>query len=107
MGKRIDISGQRFGHLTVIRYLRPDIHRNSIYECQCDCGKVVNKSASELRTGMATSCGCSREEQAMGERVIRREAFKPITEEGKAKFDDWWMFGDSSLAIKRLRTMFR
>jgi hypothetical protein len=53
----IDLTGQRFGSLVVIvafgRY-----RRETVWECQCDCGKVAHAVASKLRTGRKRSCGC-------------------------------------------------
>lgn len=52
------MSGQRFGKLTVIGY-----SGNNKWECRCDCGSVTHPFASNIRRGMAMSCGCVRHEQ--------------------------------------------
>ena len=36
--KRIDLTGQRFGRLTVIRYDHSE-HDGAHWLCKCDCGK--------------------------------------------------------------------
>lgn len=43
MGKIIDITGQRFGKLQVIRF-DPDkkINNKAYWICQCDCGNIVS-----------------------------------------------------------------
>lgn len=55
-----DISGQRFGRLTVIRYL--DIterkKKNKNWLCRCDCGEYTTANASILKCGTKKSCGC-------------------------------------------------
>lgn len=55
-----DISGQRFGGLTVIRYL--DIterkQKNNNWLCRCDCGKYTTANSSILKDGTKRSCGC-------------------------------------------------
>ena len=59
--KPIDISGQRFGRLTVLGFS----HSNSIkryWMCRCDCGKFKTVILSQLRSGMTRSCGCLRHE---------------------------------------------
>lgn len=59
----IDITGQRFGRLTAIRYVGSNKGQCSIWECQCDCGNVVNVSKNCLTTGGTRSCGCLNREQ--------------------------------------------
>ncbi|MDR0491599.1 MAG: AP2/ERF family transcription factor [Oscillospiraceae bacterium] len=58
-----DITGQRFGRLTV---LRPTDQRRSesvVWECQCDCGNIVLTIGNHLRSGATKSCGCWRKEK--------------------------------------------
>ena len=57
-----DLSGQRFGRLTVIcravgKYDRP------YYKCACDCGNEVVKRGKDLISGNTRSCGCLHKEQ--------------------------------------------
>lgn len=59
----VDIKGQRFGRLVVIRraYEHPPRTRaHAWWECRCDCGKTVSKSSYDLRGGRVKSCGCLR-----------------------------------------------
>lgn len=56
MSKRIDMTGQRFGMLTV---LRPSDQKKSYWVCQCDCGAIKECHPSNLRSGNTRSCGCS------------------------------------------------
>jgi hypothetical protein len=59
MSAKIDLTGGKFGRLTVIKDSgERDINANVIWTCQCDCGNVVNISAKKLKTGDAKSCGC-------------------------------------------------
>ena len=53
-----DISGQKFGRLTVLR--RAKVHQSgrSFWECQCACGKTKTVDLSHLRSGSTSSCGC-------------------------------------------------
>lgn len=55
-----DLSGQRFNHLTVVRWLYPEERRNInyIWLCKCDCGKEIQTMRSKLVTGHTKSCGC-------------------------------------------------
>lgn len=47
--------GQRYGKLTVIKQL-PD----NIWQCQCDCGNIIETHGRYLDKGHKTSCGCLR-----------------------------------------------
>lgn len=59
----IDITGQKFGKLTAIRYVGTDNGECAMWECQCDCGKIITARGSALRTGATQSCGCIRTEK--------------------------------------------
>lgn len=59
MTKRIDLTGQSFGHLVVIAPAETRGGR-AYWHCQCDCGRVVDVRAENLRSGNSTSCGCQR-----------------------------------------------
>lgn len=53
-----DISGMKFGSLTVIP-VNTDINKiKSRWLCECSCGKRVVVSASALFEGVVRSCGC-------------------------------------------------
>src|SRR5690242_19950468 len=54
--KRIDLSGQVFGRLTVIR--RMSVSGRTRFFCQCDCGNHCIKLAHNLVSGTTKSCGC-------------------------------------------------
>lgn len=52
-----DITGQKFGKLTVLSRAENDgIH--TAWNCLCDCGKEKRIRAQSLKTGMSKSCGC-------------------------------------------------
>jgi hypothetical protein len=59
--KLIDITGQKFGRLTVIEKLppRPSKAGGSLWLCLCECGNQCKRVGSELRRPNRTpSCGC-------------------------------------------------
>lgn len=58
----VDLTGQRFGRLTVVdRYGTQCGH--VLWRCVCDCGKEVFAIAGDLKQGKTKSCGCLRNEQ--------------------------------------------
>lgn len=54
----IDLTGQKFGRLTVKKKQKSDENNNVIWECECDCGNLCTVSTSSLRNGSKRSCGC-------------------------------------------------
>lgn len=68
MGFRKDITGKRYGRLTVLRFLYTDKHGHSIWECKCDCGTIKPISKPALKNVL--SCGCYHKEQTSKARSI-------------------------------------
>ena len=58
MGKLIDLTGQRFGRLTVIKRADNTAHGEACWVCQCDCGNTVVVIGVHLRSHHTKSCGC-------------------------------------------------
>jgi 5-methylcytosine-specific restriction endonuclease McrA len=54
----IDLAGQIFGKLTVLRRNGYKGH-NAAWLCRCKCGKEITLPSNALRSGNTTSCGCS------------------------------------------------
>lgn len=58
MPKLIDITGHKYGFLTVLGIS----HRNDrgiiLWDCLCDCGNEIKTYSNNLRSGNAKSCGC-------------------------------------------------
>lgn len=54
---RLDLTGQRFGQLTVLAPAEK-VGSMSAWRCRCDCGKETVVMTGHLRDGHTTSCGC-------------------------------------------------
>lgn len=62
--KKIDLTGKRFGYLTVIEE-HGHKHQHIAWLCKCDCGKEKITIGSSLRKGRVRSCGsCINSENA-------------------------------------------
>ena len=59
-GRVKDLTGQRFGKLTVISDTGKSNHYGKIWLCQCDCGNTKEVDSNKLRMKSVTSCGCVR-----------------------------------------------
>lgn len=56
----IDMTGQRFGRLTVLRY-EPE-WKVGYWRVRCDCGTEFDAEGQALRKGRTRSCGCLRQD---------------------------------------------
>ena len=62
VSKKIDLRGQPFGKLTVLRENGRDKHNKVLWLCRCECGNEVTVRGSDLRSENTTSCGCYQRE---------------------------------------------
>lgn len=60
--KKHDLTGQRFGRLTVAGSL-PTKYKKTRWRCVCDCGKETEATTDHLISGHTESCGCLRYER--------------------------------------------
>ena len=82
VGKKLDLTGQRFGRLVVIRDTgERKIGQGVFWECKCDCGEISVVSRLNLRNGHAKSCGCLNKEVAS--KKIKSKDYHAKTVEAK------------------------
>lgn len=53
-----DLTGKKFGKLTVIKFIGVNKNKKNIYECKCECGGRCIATSQSLTTGHTSSCGC-------------------------------------------------
>lgn len=59
--QKIDITGGKFGILTVIKEsTSKKIGHAATWECLCDCGKTMYATSNALNSGRTKSCGCAK-----------------------------------------------
>lgn len=68
-----DLSGKRYGKIVVVKR-EPSLKYNNgrtvaMFLCRCDCGVEKVISATRLRTGKVTSCGCEPKETKRGHHI--------------------------------------
>lgn len=64
MPKKIDLTGQKFGRLTVLYRNGSNKKGLVIWHCKCDCGNECDKLGIRLVKGVCKSCGCYRKDYA-------------------------------------------
>lgn len=60
--RRVDLTGQKFGRLTVLEMLLVGAGKPSRCLAKCVCGTVKEFDAHEIKRGNTKSCGCLRKE---------------------------------------------
>lgn len=90
--KRVDISGMKFGKLTVISrandIVQPSGQIKTAWNCKCDCGNEIIVRTTDLKTGKKKSCGCYRKEfrvhdltgKRFGKLTVLKKAIITVTE---------------------------
>lgn len=70
MSNFVDLTGQKFGRLTVIKRLSSDKWGHSRFLCQCECGNTKETSGDNLIRGFCQSCGCIQKEVTIARSTI-------------------------------------
>lgn len=76
-GFKVDLTGQKFGHLTVVEYNKD----TKKWKCQCDCGSFIEVKSNNLKHHNTFTCGvCGYKElterQVVGNTRISQTVFK-------------------------------
>lgn len=58
MTKFIELTGKKFGKLTVLERVENDKKGSTRWKCKCDCGNEIVVKGRYLREGDTKSCGC-------------------------------------------------
>lgn len=61
MGAFVDLTGERFGRLLVIKRAK-NIGKVTAWWCECDCGQKKIVQGGHLKAGRIISCGCYQKE---------------------------------------------
>ena len=69
----LDLTGQRFGRLTVAARAENGPHKKTRWRCRCDCGAEVVVGTLLLRSGRTRSCGCLDRERSAAQMAARRK----------------------------------
>ena len=56
--RAMDLTGHRYGQLTVLAFSGRDAKGATLWNCVCDCGAPTTCRTRDMRSGNTTSCGC-------------------------------------------------
>lgn len=62
--RRVDLKGQVFVRLKVLRFSHRNRHGQAYWACRCECGTELSVSGQDLKSGHTKSCGCLKREAA-------------------------------------------
>lgn len=62
MPRLIDLTGQRFGRLVILKRIGVSTSGKPLWLCKCDCGNESEVNSNSLKNGYTKSCGCLRKE---------------------------------------------
>ena len=70
MGRRVDLTGQRFGKLVAIEPTELRDRGAVVWRCRCDCGREKLVNTRQLINGSVKSCGCQRKKVIQPDEII-------------------------------------
>lgn len=92
----IDLTNQKFGHLTVLKQDLSKDDKNIYWICQCECGNIVSIRGDHLRYNNTTSCGCINSKgenkikeilSALNVSFIQQKTFNNLKYKSNLRFD--------------------
>lgn len=75
MGRKEDLTGRRFGRLTVIEE-SGKLGKKVAWLCKCDCGNYTRVRAHHLKGGQIVSCGCYHNEVNATHRLTSTKLYR-------------------------------
>lgn len=95
MGKKEDLTGQKFGKLLVIRELPKEdrMGKKVTYECLCDCGNTTKAMSDTLKRSIKTSCGCANKthKDLTGHKFGKLTAVEEVAKEDRLQNRSTWI----------------
>lgn len=102
MGAKIDLTGDIYGRLTVIRDVGRK-HNRVLWECTCSCNTVVHVTSNALRKGNTKSCGCLNKEaittHGLSSHPLYKVWRKMIDRCDNKKAKDYRAYGDRGITV--------
>ena len=80
---KIDLTGKRYGRLTVLHEAINSIKKGVVWMCKCECGALKEISPYELKIGKTISCGCYRND------IIKRNMTTHGLSSNKSTYTVW------------------
>lgn len=91
-----DLTGKKFGRLTVLSRYNDTHNKRVVFKCKCECGSIVSVQGNHLTTGEIISCGCviSKSEEIISDllqrynvRFDKQKTFNECKDKAFLRFD--------------------
>jgi len=89
MGRLVDLTGKKFGRLTVQSYAGLDGGKNASWHCLCDCGMACIVRGARMREGVTASCGCLITSPAARVGIVRGDGSLGKGDAHRATYSTW------------------
>ena len=89
MSGKIDLTGQKFGRLTVLEDVGRK-NRGVIWRCLCECGTIKDIKSGSLQSGATKSCGCLVKLDLIGQVFGRLTVVEKIKRTKKGERIKWF-----------------
>lgn len=86
-----DITGQKFGRLTVLSEAGKNKHNQALWFCRCACGTEKIVSGNNLSLGNTKSCGCLNKE--INSKPLSKKTRKKMSKAKEGKNNPAWKNG--------------
>lgn len=71
-----DLTGERYGRLTFVKFIEKTESGSSKWLMRCDCGTEFIAHAGNVKQGGTKSCGCLRSEMLRERNMKRRSSYE-------------------------------
>lgn len=85
-----DLSGMKFGRLTVI-CRGPNTGARVAWDCLCECGNSTTVSANKLQNGHTKSCGCFQKQRASEANKKHGHSSYPNGGKATKEYNTWFL----------------
>jgi|ERR1700722_2279912 len=94
MSNRLELSGRRFGRLTVLGFSHVHVSGCAVWMCICDCGNTKEIRGTHLVRGAVRSCGCLSTEIKRSRRTDNPISGKFVATE--RRIQNFWNYVDKA-----------
>ena len=103
--------GEKIGKILLLQKIGRGYHKDAMWKCKCDCGKIFYRCTSSVKKGK--SCGCDKYENLIGKRFGKLTVIKKL-ENNKFNHSTWLCKCDcgnkividrSNLSINKTKTV--
>lgn len=86
MGKKLDLTGQKFGRLTAIEAVSKNDRGLYVWKFNCECGNNIEVIGASVKSGNTSSCGCKLHDTLLKRNITHGLSKHPVYKVWKGMF---------------------